>query len=477
MKNKFSIVIASAALTLFSCSDDYYDSLNVNHTSPSNVPASFLVTNATTSLFTQMTSTSVNFNIFKLFAQYYTETQYVDEANFDMVKRNIAGNHWSELYRNVLFDLKDARTKIESDATLRQSVKDNQLAIIDIMEVYTWQVLVDTFGNVPYTQALQGLNNPNPVYDDAATIYSDLIVRITSDINKINTSDEGFGDKDLIYFGDMSNWKKLAASLKLRIGVQLLDANPTLGTSTIKDAVTAGVFDSNNDNFVLEFMSTAPYQNPIGAGLNSDFVPADTLIDYMNGLNDPRRFKFFAENMGSGVFVGSPYGEGSAFASTTHFSSTLYSYTNPGDLLDYSEVEFLLAEASAKGVNVGGTIESHYNEGIKASMEYWDVSTVDINNYLLQNDVNFNTASGTALQKIAKQFWLAMFNRGFEGWNVWRRLDYPNLKSPAPLSGLPIPNRYIYPIGERTINGTNYSAAATAIGGDRLTTKLFWDKN
>src|SRR5690606_29276350 len=123
----------------------------------------------------QMTSTNVNINVFRFFSQYFTTTTYLDEPNYDLNTRNINGNHWNELYTDVLFDLKDAKTKVQNDATLTDAQRNNQVAVIEILEVYAWQVLVDTFGDVPYSQALQGLDNVFPAYDDAATIYSDLI--------------------------------------------------------------------------------------------------------------------------------------------------------------------------------------------------------------------------------------------------------------------------------------------------------------
>jgi Susd and RagB outer membrane lipoprotein len=78
-------------------------------------------------------------------------------------------------------------------------------------------------------------------------------------------------------------------------------------------------------------------------------------------------------------------------------------------------------------------------------------------------------------QRIGTQKWIALYNRPFEGWTEVRRLDYPVLPPPAsPKSGFP--NRFQYPNNEQTLNGTNYKAAASAVGGDKVETKLFWDK-
>lgn len=463
---------------LIGCSDEYYDSMNVDQTNPSTVPASYLVTYSTTSLFSQMTSTNVNINVFRYFAQYFTATTYVEEPNYELNTRNITGNHWDRLYTRVLYNLKDARSKVQADMTLTPEVKANQLAVIGIMEVYTWQVLVDTFGNIPYSEALQGLDNQFPKYDDAATIYADLISRITTEINSISVADDGFGSNDIIFGGNMEAWKKTAASLKLRLGLTLSDVNQGLAASTISEALAAGVFTSNDDNFKLNYLTTTPYTNPVYEDLvlsgRTDFVPANTIVDYMNGLNDPRRPFYFDQNLGAGIYTGGTYGSPNNYELTSHLGTILHTADTPASMIDYAEVEFMLAEAAAKGFAVGGTAESHYNAGVLASMSYWGVADADAAAYLASSDVAWASAQGNDLQKVAKQFWLAMFNRGFEGWNVWRRLDAPTLNV-AGDSGLPVPTRYTYPLSESSLNPGAYGEAASAIGGDTQTTKLFWD--
>lgn len=488
---KYIIAIGLLA-GVMSCSDEYYDSLNVDPTNPSDVPAGFLVTNATTSLFDQMVSTNVNTNVFRFFAQYFTTTTYLDEPNYDLNTRDIPGNHWDELYTDVLYDLEDAKSKVEaievvSGDSYTQEVKNNQLAIIEILQVYAWQVLVDTFGDVPYSEALQGIENTLPAYDDAATIYTDLLSRISSAVSMIDTSSSGFGNDDIIFNGNMSAWKKTAASLQLRLGMQLSDINTSATQTAITDALAAGVFTSNEDNFAIQYLNTTPYVNPLYDDLvlsgRADFLPANTVVDYMNDLGvdgDPRRPFYFDGNLTDDddnvIYKGGVYGASNNYGNNTHLGGLLHTSTFPGVLLDYAEVEFLLAEAIVKGYTVPGTIESHYNAGIEASLEYWGVSEDDANDYLTSTDVAYSTASGTPKEKVAKQFWLAMFNRGFEGWNVWRRLDSPTLNV-AVETGSPVPTRYTYPLSEVTLNPTGYNAAASAIGGDTQTTKLFWDVN
>jgi hypothetical protein len=146
----------------------------------------------------------------------------------------------------------------------------------------------------------------------------------------------------------------------------------------------------------------------------------------------------------------------------------------PGTLFDYAEVEFLLAEAVERGYTVGGTAAQHYNNAVTASIEDWGGTALDATGYLANPAVAYATAAGTWKQKIGIQSWIAYYNRGFEAWTQFRKLDYPLLVAP-PDALSPFPLRFTYPIEEQTLNGDNWKAASTAIGGDAVDTKLFWD--
>jgi hypothetical protein len=138
-------------------------------------------------------------------------------------------------------------------------------------------------------------------------------------------------------------------------------------------------------------------------------------------------------------------------------------------------MEFYRAEAKERGFTVTGTAEEHYNKAISASILAWGGTAADAAVYLARPDVAYTTAAGTWRQKIGTQKWIALYNRPYEGWLELRRLDYPVL--PAPVGAKSgFPNRLTYPGNEQQLNGTNYTAAASAIGGDKVETKLFWDK-
>ena len=459
-------------------SDDQYEDKNRDPKNPTQVSSDFLFNAATKSLFDQMTSTNVNTNIFRMLGQHWTETTYVDEANYDFNTRNIPQNHWSEMYRDVLLDLATAKANNDADTGISAATQKTRNAQIEILAVYTWAQMVETFGNIPYSQALNAGVYVLPVYDDAATIYGDLLTRLTAAIP--NLTDSGFGAADNIYGGNPANWKKFANSLLLRMGLRVADVPALVAKSTaaIQSAVSGGVFTSNADNATLVYSSATPNTNPVWVDLvqsgRSDFVIANTLVDKMNALADPRRASYFDQNLGAGVYEGGPYGNNNSFSAYTHVSDVIIDPTNPASLIDYSEVCFYLADAAERSISgTPATAASFYNKGITASFDYWGTS--DVATYLLNPDVNYATAPGTWKVKIGTQLWLAMYNRGYEAWTAWRTYDFPGFNLPA-ISEDPVPTRYTYPINEQNLNKTNYTAASTAIGGDKQTTKVFWDK-
>ncbi len=483
MKKIFFIIVF--AFLGLGCSDNL-SSLNENEKSPTAVPPQTLFTNAQTTLASQMINTSVNNNIFKLVSQQWTETTYIDESNYDWSTRRISDNVWAALYAGTLSNLENARITLEGinynvTQTNEMGIRVNQLAIIDIMMVYTFQVLVDTFGDIPYTEALKGNANYLPKYDNASSIYLSLISRLNNDLSNLSPNFTNFGSADIMYNGNLSQWIKLANSIKLKLGINLLASNTNIAVANtaIISAVNGGVLSSNTDNCKISFETASPNQNPLYTDLvasgRNDFVVTKPFVDKLIQLNDPRRPIYTNGNVNGGVV-----GQVNPYSSFTHIGTLIRMPDFKGTLLDYAEVEFLLAEAVERGVAVGGTAETHYNNAITASMLDWGVAQNDITTYLAQPTVAYTTANGTWQQKIGEQAWLGLYVRGFEAWTSYRRLNYPNLvpspNAKAEAEGK-VPVRMKYPIREQTLNKNNWIAAAAAIGGDKLTTKIFWDVN
>lgn len=537
MKIKYLLYLV-LIISISSCTDKFED-FNTDKKNPASVAGEALFSNAQKNLVDQMSSPNVNRNITELWAQYWNETTYTDEANYDIVERGQSEMIFRYLYRDVLMDLAEASKLIsdvepfDSDAAV---VKANKLHIIEILNVFVYQRLVDIFGAVPYSEALD-IGNVYPEYEMGDAIYSDLITRLDAAMAGLDPSHGSYGGTDLIYDGDVDSWIRFANSEKLKIGIHLADVNSTLAQTTIEEAVAAGVLSSASDEALFMYQSGAPNYNMIHAELivtgRKDFVATNTIIDIMAGVNDPRLDNYFdptsiqpfqfprndngtkvdvvyeaGENtilfypLGGGEYnevfmegpftvlaadsaagiktwLGGTYGYASQFSRHTQVSTNVTEATFPGLVMTYSEVLFYLAEAAARGYNVGMTAEAAYNAGITESILWWGGTQQDADSYLAYPDVAYTTAKGDWKQKIAYQSWISSYINGLLGYTTWRRLDYPVLNITPTNDEIQevtdIPVRFTFPVNEQSLNAANYAAASEAIGGDDLLTKIFWD--
>lgn len=486
MKKKYLILLV--LVSFFSACTDKFEEFNTDIKNPAIVNGESLFSNAQHQLARQLSSTNVNLNIWKLMAQYWTEVTYIDEANYDIINRSIPDNTFRQYYvgndadntGGFLKDFKEAAELIGATtptSAVGETVKANKLAIIELLTVYAFQNLVDIFGNVPYSESLD-VDNIAPKYDDAFTIYQDLITRVNDALAKLDDSEGSFGSADQIYGGDVALWKKFGNSLKLKLGITISDADATLAKTTVESAISGGVFTSNDDNALFPFM-TATHTNPlyediIQSGRN-DFVPANTIVDIMNTLSDPRR-PFYFTKFGD-IYLGGSYGYESPYSLYSHITDAISAPDFPGFLLTYDEVLFYMAEAAERGFTVGGTAEGLYNDAITASIVFWGGTAEDAATYLSQPSVAYATAEGNWKQKIGTQAWIAFYTRGLEGYTEWRRMDYPIFNIGSLISTYEeIPVRFSYPVNEQTLNKANYTSASSAIGGDLISTKIFWDK-
>ncbi|MFM6984146.1 MAG: SusD/RagB family nutrient-binding outer membrane lipoprotein [Chitinophagaceae bacterium] len=471
------IFIVISALTLIvGCKK--FESLNTNTKLATEVPSNFLLSSAQKNLVDVMTSSNVNTNIFRLWSQQWTQTTYFDESRYDLVTRNIAANFWGVLYRDVLKDLDAAKTAVKNDALISdESARAAQIATIEVLEVYAWHVLVNTYGNVPYTDALN-IDKPLPAYDDAKSIYTDLFKRLDAAVTALKASSSGFSKGDLIYDGDNSLWVKFASSLQMRMALCIADED-AVTAKTKFEAAAADAFTSSADNATFHYLVSPPNTNPIWVDLvqsgRKDFIASQTLVKMLDSLSDPRKTRFITKNA-SGNYTGGVNGTGNSYKNNSKPATTITAPDAPSTLISYTEVEFMLAEAAARGWSVSGTAAEHYAAGVTESILEWGGSETEASDYLSQSDVDYaSTESGATWQeKIGNQKWLALYNHGFDAWTEWRRLDFPVL---VPADGISVPTRFTYPVNEQTINSGSYSKAASAIGGDKVTTKLFWDKN
>ena len=521
--------------TFFSC-DKRYEELNTEKKNPSDVPGETLFADGMREMFDMMVNTSVNENVFRLYAQYWSQTTYPDESAYNQVTREIPDNVWQNAYRNALKNMVEGRQKLEAnpDPLLSDGQNANKLAVIDINIAYTYSVLVELFGDVVFDEALDA-DNLTPKYDDGKTTYDKVITMLDASISTLETN-AGEGSitstQDPVYGGDDAQWLMFANSLKLRMALNYFDDSPAKATTMINEAYASGLIMSSADNTSIAYQSGPPSTNPLYEDLvlsgRKDFVVSNTLVDKLNNLGDTRIFEYAtapiafpyyvdANNTkkdstitsGTGRFImwgdgtveykttpftifaadsllepsifdGGVYGTANGYAGVSHIGDLMFTPDLPGTIMSSTEVMFMLAEAAARGVATGGmTAEDYYNAGIMSSFADWGRPASEATAYLANPDVAYTTAdggSGDWKQIIGTQAWLALYNRGYEGWTTWRRLDFNAFYAPPDMDLTDIPTRLLFPAREASLNGANVSAAASNIGGDTKTNRLWWDK-
>ena len=473
-KRLFNIALASLLTlsifpTITSCVDE---DLNVNPKSATSVPSANLLGNALYQSATLITTPNVNGNNYVFFVQQLAATTYQDEPNYTF-NRNQPRALFTNLYVSALGNLKEAKQSLSNEANTSAAITANKNATLEISELLVWETLVNTFGNIPYSEALLGSEgNYSPKYDDAKTIYTDLIKRLDAVVKTIDTSAGGYTTGgDFVFNGRMDSWKKTANALKLRLGLNLADTDPALAKQVIESAYQSGVYTSYNEAYNFEFdtgIYFSPYYSVFIASGRSDFTPSKIIMDMMNAKEDGRRDAWFTKV--NDKFVGGPFGTNFGFNTVSNVKPLFLSKEGPVGVISYTEVQLMLAEAAARGFNVGGTAANYYNEAVKASFEESGISD-KATEYLVKHPYDASNWK----KSIGEEAYVNLFTKGYATWNFTRRLDYPKLVAPT-TAGNPLPVRLPYSDQEYLLNADNVKAAAQAIGGDSSGTKLFWDK-
>ena len=484
MKMK-KIYLIGLVLALFVSGCELTD--NIDPKAAPEVTADVLLTQALRDGLALVDDMNQNRNVSRFLCQYSSQMQYTDPSRYQFSDRQIPDGYWDNSYL-VLQDLNRIRTLIQdiSGSEELNNTIANKLAVVDIIEVLMYQNLVDFFGDIPYTEALGGFDNKTPAYDDAETIYSDLQTRLGADIATLtaNAANGNWGSEDIVYGGDHGMWVKFAATLKLRMGMRLADVDAATAQAEVTAALAAGCLEPG-ESMQLSWPGVTPHVNTIYnvfvVANRNDYAPSLTIIDLMEQLDDARMPAYFTQvdtsALGEGkmAYVGLPYGEvaNNSYPSFSHFGSTMFAPDFPATFACNAEVEFLLAEAAARGMTVdGGTAQEHYEAGIAESHAFWGVTMHG--NYMTNVDVAWDDARAKEL--IGTQKWIALYNRGNEGYATWRCFDWPILDPPDDMTYADIPMRMPFPYNEPDLNGDNYTAAASAIGGDDVRTLLFWDE-
>ncbi|WP_020402672.1 SusD/RagB family nutrient-binding outer membrane lipoprotein [Gracilimonas tropica] len=440
------------------------EDLNKNPNSPSEATAEQLLANSMRSLPGISSNTTGQF-----MAQYLAETQYPNASQYPA-----GGTSFYGWYEGPLINLE---TILTEEFTVPTS--ENQYAVAKILKAYYFWFLTDRWGDLPYSEALQGTDIIAPAYDTQESIYEALFAILKEANTQIDES--GSIPSDIIYNGDMSKWKKFANTLRMLMALRLSEVDAQSGIDAEAEfnaALTAGVMESNDDSFVYQHLANADNQNFwYGQVVESNrqwWGITETLFDIMNPVDDPR-LPVFADTSRNGDYAGIPIGtEASEFNYLDYslLGSDLLDQDQPVYLITYAQALFARAEAAQRS----WTSESdatNYNAAIEASILQWTGSTDDVAAYTAQPEVAYD---GT-LEQLATQRYIHLFLNGYEGWAEWRRTGFPNLVPAA--TGANVPTRQSYSAEEALNNTENYETAIERQfnGENTLYGKVWWDAN
>ncbi|MEC5148200.1 SusD/RagB family nutrient-binding outer membrane lipoprotein [Chitinophaga sp. 212800010-3] len=486
-----SVLCLSTVMAFTGCKK--LDDMNRDPTKPTTADPANLLTGAQKNAMDVLYSGLQNGFIAMNYAQFWTGNSRTNDSQFALDEGNNA-TLWNNLYRISLNNLADIIRQNNEKGNPPGS--GNQNAIARITSAWIYQILADTYGNVPYSEALKGSTNIIPKYDDAKTIYNSLLDTLQAQINALDPGQPSFTSGDIIYSGDVTKWKKLANSLMLRLAIRMVDANPQKAQQII-EAHYKDAFTSNTDNAQFQYLDAAPNKFPYNESERPliDFSVTETLVNYMKSVNDPRLAIYARQAAIGDTIKGMPYGWAASDSKRLpegNYSkpgTQIYKSTMPGILMGYAEVEFILAEAAARGMNVGADAATHYTNGIAASINYWRqlANSTSITDAMIQNYIKGVPYVATDWRNvIGTQKWLALYPQGFQAWFERTRLHFSKPGGQplfiAPVSGSldasvqMVPYRLTYLVTEQTQNKAAYDAAASAIGGDLKGTKLWYNK-
>ena len=472
MKNFKLIFVLFVGLLLQNCTKDF-EEVNIDPNSPTEVPAHLFLGNVIRVNQNAIYNAQAGGDMGLCWAQHWSKVQYNDEEKY-LPRRGVIDGIWDVLYADAISDAKSMYNTAVNEGNT------NLQGISLVLQANTFQILTDIYGPVPFSEVGQ-VGNLKPKFDSQEDVYTGILNYLTQ-ADQLLALDQGNvpSTSDLVYAGDISKWRKLANSLKLKALMRI--SNKVNVAADVQALVDAGnLMDSNDDSAQLIYLSAQPDANPIYEtivfGNRAEYKNSSVLVDKLTISNDPRR-AIISQTNNVGAYVGNIPGEENT-SNYNGFSSpgTFYlSPTLPGVILSHSQVKFLLAEAANRGFISGGQTAAYdyYVEGIEASMLFNGVAQSAIDSYLAQPSINFTTQADGRV-KIGEQNWIALYGQGIEAWTEWRRTGIPAL-SPVLNAAIPsIPKRYYYPTYSININRDNYLAAtATLSGGDELTSPIWW---
>lgn len=424
---------------------------------------------------------------------------------------------WNSWYPQIT-NLRDIYTIASEPDHLNKSYQGISL----ITQAWVYSLLTDTYGDVPYSEANQGRDGIlEPAYDRQKDIYLDMFKKLEEANALLSEGTAIIATGDPVYNGDVTKWRKLGNSLYLRLLLRV-SGKAEVSASTI--AKIKEIVDTNPGKYPIMVdnddaakilwngtnSSTAVYSSPFMVNVRPvDFrTPAITsfFIDRIRDWNYPPLNPSLGKGniprwgiaQGSSGYSGVPsgFGAGEGYTKKSYFYSdpqptgyTLQTDRYTGIIMSCGELNFILAEAAAKGW-ISGSAETYYNRGILYAINYWlptwasSITDQQFIDYITNADVDWNNSlpldavtGNSKMEMIHIQKYYAMFLIDMQQWFEYRRTGHPILpKGTGLVNGGVMPARMSYPIISQSTNPTGYKNAVAIQGPDEISTQVWWQK-
>ena len=404
-----------------------------------------------------------------LWSQHWTQslgaTQYSGLDSYDISSSTYDNRQFGELYTGALKNFEYIRD------LSRKNEKWNYYIMATVMHAYTFHILADLYGQIPFSEALKGEEGTiTPAYEDGQDIYDSLITRIDYALASDYENDdlEDVGSEDILFDGKIDRWVEFANTLKLKIYLRQLHTRPDIAREGIES-----LYNDPDIKFLTSSVAMSQFTNETGRrnplyetdivflGNNPNLILSNTLLSFMNDKGDLERLDAlfdFPENGGGhkGLDQGNyndpdePKGTNSASYSKPYMSPFAPVY-----LMSASEAYFLQAEAIIRyGVKPYSDAKEMYENGIKNSFQRLGLLISE--EFFGPGDVYEFPAEGspleTFIESIIIQKWIALANiQSLETFFEHNRTHYPKV------SDVPADNGDYVP-GEFTISVNNVTS-------------------
>ncbi|WP_299782147.1 SusD/RagB family nutrient-binding outer membrane lipoprotein [uncultured Formosa sp.] len=457
IKTKYLFLLSLIIFSLNGCTDDITD-INEDPLAVTTVPPYLLFPEVIVNMSSQRV---IEFAGSNMHAQQWAGSAgtWRSRSRYTLGVPSV-NNAWTNWYTTCLKNLSLVELLVEKDYPEDVYIT----AQAKILEGFIYSNITQVWGEVPFTQAGNPTEYPNPEFDSQETVMEGIVTLMDEAIAILEQDIDSDIVDDLIFDGDKEAWIRWANSIKLKMLMFMANIKPTEVSDRLQEVANSALILTNEQEAKLKYSSEIGNENPKYTFINNYWggnvnlwYAGSPLVNLMNDLDDPRRATYFDQNV-NGVYVGLVQGyTGVTLTSKINVNNILAD--TPDRYSTASETYFLLADAAANGYISGGLAQANtwFLEGVTLALDYFDgslgeISQTDKDTYIASLPDLSTLTTDEALDYINDQHYISLFGNGIEAWNLWKRtksvdFDIPNLSGASDII-----RRYTYSSNEAAAN-------------------------